>query len=608
MSRFLFHCLPLLLALLYHPAALSEGITFSEPHMVDTDIRYSQVQNPNPRALIGDGIIGRGQNCNLILSSSAISGGVWSMVTTDFHGNLLDSVPVPLLSGELSTPLTRLFEVYDVIWSEPYFYVIGRPNVDYPGLATYGLCYIRVTDELEVVDDTPVPFMPAMYERYVMFADDAAHLWAVSKNVYNPDTVFRFDFVNDMLVQHSSVGLPLERSAVAAVPTDTGVLIVALPDGSRSHVCYSLSLADELSVLDTIAFDPAEPYLPYCYEMLPYGNDSAVACFFDLDASEQPLFRYYFVTADQAAMDGVIYDIPVLYLPGDRDEATVGYSVNGHQLTAISDKQPLDELDIAIFRFDLAAAELVSAETVDGVHTPLARGFYGCTFDDFTALYYYAHYDSLIQLSYTLDDPVNTVSYKPALYTAKHYRTPSIALDDEGILMYAQCVDSSGPRLVGFRIADPSQPEITNSFEVLDETYRPHSPDIRIFGDKRILFWLEDVSEIDPSIYSPFHLQHRFVLMDDDQPSPEELANQDSLFSTKPSSDHISPYCPVLGAAQVGSQIFFDVAYYLSPWEIFDNGSWVVTRSLDLTSGSLTSYKWNRRTNGCTGLSSHGDS
>jgi len=594
LSISLFYCLPLLLALLYHPAALSEGITFSEPHMVDTEIRYSQVGAPYPRASSEDCIGVAGPNSHLILYSQTFIDGLWSMVSTDLDGHLRDSVPVPLVAG-LSCPVDRLFDVYGAVWSEPYFYIVGRPII-FTGLPSDSLCYVRVTEDLQVMDAAPIPFMPVETQYYLRYHANDSFLWVVYDNYRRyQNRIYMCDVRSDSMESVDEVLISEELDCLAESPSDDGLYIASRQDETFNQVGLLLAPDRELHVLDTVNMDLLEPVLFNSISVLPHNADSMLACFFEIDSTGLALFCYYYLTQNPDPEGTEFQTIEVPFLPGNRDETTAMFRYDQGMLTAMSEHQPYGEDDYAHYEFDLTSASLVLAEIIDGVRIPVKRCLCWADLGENSMVYYDDDESGIVtRTGFQIDDAIGTFENKQIVYAADNYYTPNIALDDEGLLMYAEFADTTGSSLKGFRIVDLQSLEPAASFDVLDESFKPHSPDIRIFGDKKIFFWLEDISEITTSYYNR---QHQFIVMEGDLPSPAEIDNRDSLCSGW-SSSHGDQ---ILGAVQIGSLVYLDAVQKIS-YDWYLNWSRVYTRAIDLTTGRSTPFSLLHQTNGRTAL------
>ena len=104
-----------------------------------------------------------------------------------------DTIPVPILKNQRS-PDGRRFDVYTVVWREPYFYLFGRGGSGFPD-ADPRLSTIRITSGLEISDELPhlipdpVARFASAYYRY-SYLDD--NLW-----IYRSTRVSNYNFADD---------------------------------------------------------------------------------------------------------------------------------------------------------------------------------------------------------------------------------------------------------------------------------------------------------------------------------------------------------------------------------------------------------------------------
>ena len=168
-----------LLFVLAADEAAAQVIDISQPVVVDPSVLRYPAEKRGIIDYYSFNQACRGESYILLVVGNNVSlsydTGVLSLLRTDLQGNLIDTIPKPLIPN-LATPREKNFSLYGVVWSAPYFYLIGQWMENY-GVYSDSLSYIRVTEDLEIVDQRPVAMMPRLMQFSLKFDAQDGVIW-----------------------------------------------------------------------------------------------------------------------------------------------------------------------------------------------------------------------------------------------------------------------------------------------------------------------------------------------------------------------------------------------------------------------------------------------
>lgn len=588
---------------------LAGPITVSEPVMVDPSVFRFPEEQRGPVTYYEGGASCSGQTCNLVAMRSRPIGSYemfrsWLLVRTDVAGNLIDSVPKPLFANA-SSPLERNFDLYDILWSPPYFYLVGREIVNFDQDSD-SLSYLRVAEDLSIVDDLPIRFMPATSAFYLDFSISDNLLWTV----YDRHEVkcHFFDVSGGSTAGDSIVWSDVNARHLSSMAKE-GLYLTFLTDGQSDTLSnYYITTDGGTTDMGRAVVGLAGSGSQFnTFSMLPYGTDSAVACFFDSSTTGTYVLHYYFVSPFDGATDREVHEIEVPFLPGETGTREAYMFMHGTNLAAVTMYVRYDPEYSGYYLFDLKGDSLIQALKMDGVDpdTYLNGGAPIHGADKY--FYYYRYHDTYWQYSFEFDDPLSTLAEENILYAAQEQRYPTLLLDDGGLLLYFQQTDSTESRLRAFRPGTPPLFEATPLGDFLEEGYSPYLPWLRSVGDRKVLLWHEDTTHYSSGDYGYIYFKQHIVLFDGDIPSEAELVNQQTIY-TRPGFLSVPGrgyYCPDF--AVIDSLAYFNLVgrqfgNYLA------NNYLYHLMSLDLTTGRLTGAVTSFECNGRSPLIWYGDS
>ncbi|MEW6411125.1 MAG: FlgD immunoglobulin-like domain containing protein [Candidatus Zixiibacteriota bacterium] len=465
--------------------AVSSGngldITLSAPSILDTTRLFYPVGDfdlVSPPYSEVYGAASRGRSHVLTVIYAVISGGSgagnhWSLIRSDYDGNLIDTLPKP---GNFAG---NWYNFETVLSSDSLFYVFFRDN-------TRATCY-RIREDLTFVDDSPI-IVGESDDAEVSYHVEGHTLWTISTFDYDSVCVSVFDF--DLLapiVENVKIG---HRQLWSSVASDKLYMCTA-PWDSAYFGAFYIDKSGTVTRLQNIKMDGFVKNNISCFSGLPCGADSALFFFFDEDSLGRDQFRYFYLSGSNLTNETEVCEIPLSLPLAAGVGGPYAYQMSGDTLVLISTNLSVSEEFVDYLVFALENGTLLQKNWVDYTIVPTAYQFLTYTFSEGVGSYYLIYQKGVHVMRLPFETPFAETSHKQLFFNSGHLRRPSITHNVDEVLVVSEWQDTSAVCLKASLLKDLDRLTVYADRRLLTDGCRRLRPQLHRAAGKELLVWLE---------------------------------------------------------------------------------------------------------------------